>query len=158
MLTSVRVLAVVVAVAASGCWHDVEPPRAPIAPAERAQPRVVETRPHVVRSVWVGHYVCTQGLTGLVLTIEARGESVTAIFDFGPLDSNPSVPRGSYRMTGTMRDDGTELFVDLAPDEWIDQPTNYGMVGLYARTIERSRLRGRIRYAGCGALEAELQP
>ena len=110
----------------------------------------------VLAGCWGGRYTCAQGVTALRLTIERHDTmGATATFDFGPLDENPSVPRGSYRMNGIVRDAEGELLVSLAPDEWIVQPPGYAMVAFDAATEHDGRiLRGPIDPStGCGELE-----
>ena len=117
--------------------------------AARARPA-----PGVRRSVWDGQYTCTQGLTSLRLTLERDGENVEATFEFGPLDSNPTVPSGAFRMTGVAKRDDAGLEFVLKPAGWIERPANYVMVALHASpTADGRMLRGRIDHSGCGALE-----
>ena len=78
---------------------------------------------------WKGTYTCAQGLTGFDLDIsEEGGGAVSAVFSFGPVESNPDVPNGSYSMTG--RFDPRSL--TLTPQAWIEKPAGYVMVGLVA--------------------------
>lgn len=86
-----------------------------------------------VAGTWVGTYTCPQGDTGLELTIEDDGDDeVIATFAFSPLSSNPDVEPGAFTMTGTF-DDGE---LELEPDEWIDQPEGYAMIGLESRALD----------------------
>lgn len=76
---------------------------------------------------WVGSYTCSQGLTGLQLIIAASAnDQLTATFNFYPLPNNPSVPSGSFSMTGTFSPNS----VVLNQDQWINQPPGYVMVNL----------------------------
>jgi hypothetical protein len=78
---------------------------------------------------WKGTYTCGQGLTGFNLDISDEGGGVvSAVFSFGPIESNPGVPNGSYSMTG--RRDARSL--TLTPRAWIEKPSGYVMVGLVA--------------------------
>ena len=78
---------------------------------------------------WKGTYTCGQGLTGFNLDIsDEGGGAVSAVFSFGPVESNPGVPNGSYSMTGRL--DPRSL--TLTPKAWIEQPSGYVMVGLVA--------------------------
>ena len=82
-----------------------------------------------VTGQWKGTYTCAQGLTGFNLDIsDEGGAAVSAVFTFGPVESNPGVPNGSYSMTG--RRDARSL--TLTPSAWITQPPGYVMVGLVA--------------------------
>lgn len=111
-------------------------------------------------SVWVGSYTCPQGVTALRLSIEARpsGEAV-ATFEFGPHPDNPKLPRGEYRMTGTVRLlSRGQLQVKLAPDRWITQPEGWSMTGLAATSdLEQQTLEGRIDAPACGELAARRE-
>jgi hypothetical protein len=103
---------------------------------------------------WQGKYGCTQGLTGLTLTIESTGPGqVGATYEFYEVPENPGVPSGSFRMAGTyeagqLRLDGTE---------WIEQPPGYGMVGYESNTdlgIDPDRIFGTVTGApGCNVFE-----
>jgi hypothetical protein len=82
-----------------------------------------------VSGQWKGTYTCGQGLTGFNLDIsDEGGGAVSAVFSFGPVESNPGVPNGSYSMTG--RRDPRSL--TLTPNAWIEKPPGYVMVGLVA--------------------------
>ena len=95
---------------------------------------------------WHGSYVCNQGLTRLQLTIRPlaaqSGDRVEADFSFSADPDNPSVPRGSFRMTGKLNRDAQTLV--LRQEHWLEQPTDpsYRMVDLA----------GRFRQDGSGAL------
>jgi len=82
-----------------------------------------------IAGVWTGTYTCSQGLTGLRLTIRDTGNgTLAAVFDFYAVPSNLGVPSGSYTMTGTYSATG----IVLHQDSWINQPSGYGMVDLVA--------------------------
>ncbi len=79
---------------------------------------------------WRGHYLCSQGLTGLTLTVRsssAIGDNVSALFDFYPLPENPT-QSGQFTMVGQWR--GDEQRLSLTPEVWINQPEGWEMVGL----------------------------
>ena len=111
-------------------------------------------------SVWIGSYTCPQGLTGLRLSIEARpsGEAV-ATFEFGPHPENRSLPRGEYRLTGTVRLlPRGHLRVKLVPDRWVTQPEGWTMTGLTATSdLEQQTLQGKIDQPACGELTAKRE-
>ena len=111
-------------------------------------------------SVWVGSYACPQGVTALRLSIEARpsGEAV-GTFEFGPHPDNRNLPRGEYRLTGTVRLlPRGHLQVKLAPDRWITQPEGYTMTGLTATSDgEQQSLSGKIDAEGCGEVSAKRE-
>jgi hypothetical protein len=111
-------------------------------------------------SVWVGSYTCPQGVTALRLSIEARsGGEAVASFEFGPHPDNPKLPRGEYRMTGTVRLlSRGQLHVKLAPDRWVTQPDGWSMTGLTATSdLEQQTLEGRIDAQACGELSARRE-
>lgn len=106
-------------------------------------------------SVWVGSYTCPQGVTALRLSIEARPDGeAAATFEFGPHPDNPKLPRGEYRMTGTVRLlSRGQLRVKLVPDRWISQPEGWSMTGLVAESdLEQQVLEGKIDTPSCGEL------
>jgi len=133
-----------------GCWSASTAPE----PVQNvADPNVVEAVPP--HSVWRGKYHCRQGITALELTLDvAESGAANALFVFGPHERNPEIPSGSYQMSGTVREDGPRLVVRLDPRAWIEQPENYVMVGLEARSDPaRQKLVGRITESGCTAVE-----
>ena len=78
---------------------------------------------------WKGTYTCGQGLTGFNLDIsDEGGGAVSAVFSFGPIESNPGVPNGRYSMTGRL----DPRLLTLTPKVWIEKPSGYVMVGLVA--------------------------
>ena len=140
--------------AVGGCWSSAPPsPPEPVTNTGLADP--LEQEPVPQHSVWRGTYACRQGVTALELTIDvASSGQANAIFSFGPNEANPSIPSGSYRMTGTVSESGPRLLVRLAPDSWIDQPENYMMVGINADSDRtRRRLTGWITDEGCSGVE-----
>jgi hypothetical protein len=138
----------------AACW---ETPPAPAAhPIANAMPRTRETKlPH--HTEWLGRYLCAQGATGMHLTVDAT-EHATAIarFEFFPLDENPGVPPGSYKLTGIVSADATgALSIDLTPEAWINQPTGYLMVGIVGSTDPaRQTLKGKMDHPTCTTFEA----
>ena len=74
--------------------------------------------------------------------------NITAIFNFYGTPSNPVIPSGSYRMSGTYDQKTGRLF--LGGIEWINQPSNYEMVPLGGK-VEASEdfFTGRIQFQGC---------
>jgi len=122
---------------------------------------VADTHPRIPPfSVWVGSYTCPQGITALRLSIEARSSGeAEATFEFGPHPSNKNLPRGEYRMTGTVRLlPRGQLRVKLVPDRWITQPDGWTMTGLSATSdLEQQQLEGRIDTEACGELSAKRE-
>lgn len=77
-----------------------------------------------IAGTWKGVYRCSQGKTGLTLTIQTNGDMVTATFYFYPVKSNPRVKSGSYELKGKMQN----RRVNLEPTRWIKRPLGYGML------------------------------
>jgi hypothetical protein len=131
-----------------GCWSNPAPPatvqnKAPSsAPAEAPMP---------AHTVWKGRYECAQGVTALQLTLDVESNGrARAIFEFGPLEDNPTLPTGSFRLTGTALPADDAITLSLQPEEWIDRPPGYEMVGIQAGIdAHRSSLRGRILHDTC---------
>ena len=91
---------------------------------------------------WGGSYSCAQGQTGLRLkTRAALDAAVEALFEFGPIYGNDTVPKGSFLMEGSIRK--RDRFLQLNPTRWISQPPGYVMVGL-AGTISGNAYHGSI--------------
>lgn len=83
-----------------------------------------------VAAEYTGFYACAQGLTGLRLQVLPSNIAISTdvIFNFGPPESNPSVPFGAFLVRGTFYLAGGRL--DLHPVSWLSQPVGYTMVGL----------------------------
>jgi hypothetical protein len=99
---------------------------------------------------WEGTYVCSQGLTGLDLRVEASASGkLTAFADFYPVPSNPDVPSGSVLWTGSYNAKG----VTFTPVKWLVEPPGYEMVGLSGATPGSkgvNTFRGSISNSACG--------
>lgn len=111
-------------------------------------------------SVWIGSYTCPQGVTSLRLSIEARANgAAVAAFEFGPHPSNPGLPRGEYKLTGTVKLlSRGQLWLKLVPDRWVTQPNGWTMTGLTATTDTAQRtLEGKIDTASCGDVSAKRE-
>jgi hypothetical protein len=121
---------------------------------------IQQTNPTVAplpaHTLWQGRYLCAQGPTGLALTLDLSGDGrASAVFDFGAVPENPTVPTGRYLVLGSARPRGDGgLDLALAPDRWIAQPPGYVMVGLSAIIDAGARvLRGRIENPSCTGVE-----
>lgn len=106
---------------------------------------------------WQGTYLCTQGWTGLDLTIrigepQAPGKELEATFAFYEIARNPGVPSGRFRMRGHFDpDDG---HVDFEQDHWLERPARYVMVNLHGKLDPaKETLAGRVSGPGCGDFE-----
>lgn len=94
-----------------------------------------------VRGTWEGTYTCAQGETGLRLTIGGSSDgALDATFAFYPVASNPTVPPGSFAMTG----DYSAGQLQLHADHWIDQPNGYTMVDLSGRVVSADAIDGSV--------------
>ncbi len=113
----------------------------------------LKKQPSPVAGSWRGKYVCPQGVTALNLSIvDKPGGQLEATFSFGPLPSNPTVPRGAYRMAGDYNARTGE--VSLEALSWTKQPPDYVMVGVEGRLSELGLyISGEIDGPGCGAFE-----
>jgi hypothetical protein len=84
-----------------------------------------------IEGEWIGQYAANQGATRLLLSITdvASDGSITAIFSFSALPTNPLVASGSFRMIGGI--DFNDLRIILVGKEWIDRPgTTWRMLDL----------------------------
>lgn len=73
---------------------------------------------------WVGSYICDQGYTGGTLTIsQLRGDNFEGTFRFYPTPKNPTVPPGSYAVSGQY-DAGSQRIL-INPGRWLQRPANY---------------------------------
>ena len=158
---------VLVVVMLAGCWTthpeprlpEPEPPPVPSASASGLLYTAPRTLP--IRTVWEGHYFCTQGKTAMRLTIETNpGGEATMLFEFGPLAENPHLPAGSYELTGThTRGDDGAIVLEMQPGKWIVQPPGYTGVSLTAEIdSELQLITGHIHNPSCGDLEARRVP
>lgn len=98
---------------------------------------------------WRGTYVCLQGVTGLTLTIHATSEkTVTAIFSFHAVPTNPAVPSGSFRMKGELVSDPSHLRLNAGA--WRKRPPGYVTVDLDGDYNPRAgEYVGRVDFDGC---------
>lgn len=97
---------------------------------------------------WQGTYVCSQGETGMTLTVVDSDGDLDAIIEFYEVDSNPGVPSGAFAMEGTSADGA----VSLEGTEWIDEPEGYVMAGIEAELTgsgEVQQLAGSVDGEGC---------
>lgn len=158
---------VVAACLLAGCWTSrVTPPAAPEAASSGVivdgaptpwSPRTIERsrRDLLAHSVWEGTYVCNQGLSSVVLSIDIdRTGRATARYDFGPVPSNPTVPEGAYLLTGTAERQGRGFTAELVDSEWIVRPPGYFMVPLAIET-DGTSMTGTIRHPSCHSFQAE---
>ncbi|WP_163550392.1 serine/threonine-protein kinase [Candidatus Frankia nodulisporulans] len=121
-----------------------------------ATPSAAATPPIALPGLWRGGYVCSQGPTGLLLSIVLTpSQDLWARLDFYPLPSNPGVPRGSY-LTRIIFADGVLNFTGV---RWIEQPPGYNMANFTARpdATRPDDLAGQVRLAGCSTFAVHRQ-
>lgn len=95
------------------------------------------------QGTWIGTYECSQGTTGLTLTVQSEAH---AEFDFYALPENPAVLSGRFHMRWQV-ESGRLVFRQSA---WIDRPGSYVMVDLVAdRTDSTTTLSGQVIGGGC---------
>ena len=120
-------------------------------PQAVAGPRATATRATAISGDWEGTYTCSQGLTGLDLTIQSSRttNALKATFTFYPLRSNRRPPVGVYEMTGTYH---SASQIVLTPSRWIHQPSGYEPVGLVG-ALSGSKFSGKV--VGCSTFSVQ---
>lgn len=145
----------------TACWSSSPQPPPP-EPIANSTPSggPAELEPLPAHTVWRGFYECAQGRTAVQLTIDIEPTgATTAIFDFGPHADNPGVPPGSFRLSGTSREQGKTIAFQLEPDRWISQPPAYEMVGVAAVVgSRRQRMKGQITNPACATIDVQRVP
>ncbi len=114
-----------------------------------ATPEITEISVAAVMGSWTGTYLCGQGESAMDLLIyDAGGGRLDARMSFGPTPSNPTVPKGSFAMEGTLEDD----VMTLTGTTWIEQPDGYGLIDLSATLADPApaRIDGSVDTDGCG--------
>lgn len=126
-----------------------------VAPAEES---VAGTVARTVLGEWVGTYICSQGLTGLTLTIaEATPTSALAMFHFYADPRNPRVPTGCFTMDGSY-DPGSGRVL-LRGRDWLMRPGGYRVVSFDGLVdAEGRQFEGKVTLAGCKTFELSRQP
>lgn len=154
----------VAALLLTGCWSGTAaPPAAPVQSSSAvivdgtsAYPTRTRSRRDMLRhSVWEGTYICNQGLSAVTLTLDVdRSGNATARYDFGPVPSNPTVPEGSYRLTGVVqRQPGGGFSGELDATEWIVRPSGYFMVPLSIESGDGKTMTGTIKHTSCSQFQ-----
>lgn len=101
---------------------------------------------------WVGRYQCpgAQGETGMRLVLRRdRDGRLAGVFHFFAVPTNPTVPEGCYRISGTVR--GDPPVVTLSGGSWLRRPYRYQTIDLVGTVDPAARtLSGRIvPHPGC---------
>ncbi len=101
-------------------------------------------------ALYEGHYLCSQGETGMALRVdEVRGQRVAGVFSFF---HEPTNVRGSFVIQGELSPRGEIVF---QPREWIEHPENYVAVPFrLSLTDDGQGLSGSVMHASCGTMEA----
>jgi hypothetical protein len=104
-----------------------------------------------VDSLYEGHYLCSQGETGMALRIDdVRGRRVGGVFSFF---HESTAVRGSFVVEGELAPSGEIVF---QPREWIEHPNNYIAVPFRLQVSDDGgSLRGAVMHASCGLMEAQ---
>lgn len=111
-----------------------------------------DSMPFKAGEVWEGTYVCSQGETPLVFTVEeVKENTVKAKFEF-----KFGRKKGSYRVIGNYSSENREF--EFMPDKWINRPAGVSRVGLKG-TIDKngSNLRGTITNPSCDWVKLKKQ-
>ena len=101
---------------------------------------------------WHGEYQCQWDTIGFTLDITdevaANADDIDAVFSFFPLSGTPSMPPGSFAMSGDYDpEDGTII---LKGGEWIDRPHGLQRHDLAGRAeVGGGIISGRIETPGC---------
>ena len=101
---------------------------------------------------WQGEYQCQWDTIGFTLDITdghvETPDDISAVFSFYPLPGTPSMPSGSFTMSGDYdSDDGTII---LKSDDWIERPLGLQLHDLAGRAeIGGAIISGRIETTGC---------
>lgn len=92
---------------------------------------------------FTGFYECTQGITGMTLSIEATGDGqAKAFLEFYEIEqSTESIPTGSYYVDGIYGFNNSEdprptLFFSAGTANWHEQPQNYQATDMYSYARE----------------------
>jgi hypothetical protein len=102
---------------------------------------------------WTGRYTCTQGVTGMTLTLQrGAGGELHGTASFFAVPENPNVPPGQYTVTATRN--GNQLRVE--PRAWIVRPVNYHFASMEGTLTQGARIySGRYVGEGCGSFRLE---
>ena len=114
--------------------------------------------PNGPAGTYTGTYECAQGPTALSLSItSAPDRSLTAMFHFYGLASNPQFPEGCFSMRGSY--DPSSGAVLLYAGAWLLRPHNFVSVDLRGQ-LAGDTLTGIVVHSGCGSfsLRADRHP
>lgn len=84
----------------------------------------VDVRQFTPVGQWVGSYTCGQGYTGATLQIDhMSGENFQGVFRFYPTPHNPTMPKGSYAVSGQYDYESQRILIN--PGKWLERPKNF---------------------------------
>jgi len=119
--------------------------------------------------LWLGNYMCTQGLSSLSLNItkvspatSGQGQSIEADLKF-TVNSGEAVVQGVYVVAGRLDAMGQEVSLSPVPNSWKHEPDGFGMVGLQGVVSREgtgpspARFAGLVPVLGCDAFELHSQ-
>ncbi|MDQ2813948.1 MAG: hypothetical protein M3Z75_19295, partial [Actinomycetota bacterium] len=119
----------------------------PSGPAAAKSPARTAPGSPTVDGKWTGTYDCSQGLTGVQLTITGSTvDNLMATVDFYPVAGNPGAADGSYELVGSY---SAARGLVLNPDYWINEPAGYEMVGFSAPPPQANLMRGSVHGMSC---------
>ena len=109
---------------------------------------------NLLSGTWIGTYSCPQGITRLNLQITAKNSGrVDAILNFSAHPDNPTVPSGSFTMTGTYQasnDANVPGSLYLKAVKWLKQPPGYTAADLQGNVfISDKKISGTVIGPGC---------
>jgi hypothetical protein len=128
--------------------YQCEPAGARVGAVASGTPARPETR------TWRGSYSCGQGDTGLEVTLRPVGQGrVEGTLTFFPLPTNPSVPRGCYRVAGQV--DEASRSIELRGGQWLRQPPGYHTVDLRGRIGADAGISGQVMAGECSQFQLQ---
>lgn len=108
--------------------------------------------------VWVGKYICQQGVTGVLMAIQGQPSGqLQARFSFYPLPENPFVPSGTVDVQGLLQ--GQRLTAQQYV--WVSHPAGFGFSAGGTLSVSDDGNSVSIvpdARSGCLKLEATRQP
>jgi hypothetical protein len=98
---------------------------------------------------WHGEYQCQWDTIGFTLDItDDEADRINAVFSFFPLPGSPTLPAGSFAMSGDY--DPADGTIVLKSREWIEEPLGLKRHDLAGRAeIGGEAIAGRIETSGC---------
>lgn len=100
-----------------------------------------------------GTYVCSQGVTGLTLSVTMKTTTkLRAMFTFYADPHNPGVPTGVFDMRGTYNPQTRKVKLGATESDWVAHPLGYAVVGLNGvLSFDHNTLKGSVTQLDCKA-------